>query len=329
MNKSLVKFKIENKGKIKILLFVFILISIEIRAQQLSLTTFQNNNPELFNPSAWNNDILKYSFVPKNEFFSYYRSQWTGFDLGPKYFGCHYNHIGDNKVISGIGFIHESFGPLSSSNILGQYAYKLNLNNRSFISGGLGLGLNFNGYDPTKITIRDQDDPIAENSENTFGLTFTPGIFLASSTKKDIAYNIGLSFNNFVSLLFSKSNNIKALGVIIFHGSVTKFLSKGYNNLSFYDISLVHRQYKAISDDTDISFKYQWKGLVSLKSGFRFGLMNEFSAHGVHFDLGIPLSNSLKLNMKGLDLNYSCELPLGQNGSYFGLSHEFSVGFLF
>ena len=316
-------------NRISIILILWIVISFKSNGQQLSITTQTNNIPELFNPSAWNMDVLKYSFVPRNEFFSYYRSQWTGFDLGPKYFGGHYNHIGANKVISGIGFIHESFGPLSSSNISGQYAYKLKLNSRSFISGGLGLGLNFNGYDPTKITIRDQDDPIAENSENTFGLTFTPGIFLASSTKKDIAFNIGLSFNNLVSLLFSKSNDIKALGVLIFHGSVTKFLSKGYNNLSFYDISLVHRQYKAISDDTDISFKYQWKGLVSLKSGFRFGLVNEFAAHAVHFDLGIPLSNSLKLNKKGLDLNYSCELPLGQNGSYLGLSHEFSVGFLF
>ncbi|MBK7245476.1 MAG: type IX secretion system membrane protein PorP/SprF [Saprospiraceae bacterium] len=171
-------------NRISIILILWVVISFKSNGQQLSIATQTNNNPELFNPSAWNTDMLKYSFMPKNEFFSYYRSHWSGFDLGPKYFGGHYNHIGDNKVISGIGFIHENFGPLSSSNISGQYAYKLKLNNRSFISGGLGLGLNFNGYDPTKITIRDQDDPIAENSENTFGLTFTPGIFFSILDKE-------------------------------------------------------------------------------------------------------------------------------------------------
>ncbi|NOT37859.1 MAG: type IX secretion system membrane protein PorP/SprF [Saprospiraceae bacterium] len=312
----------------KYLVLISILL-IRLNGQQLSLSTFQNNIPQLFNPAAWNTDILSYSFLPNNQFSIYYRSQFIGLNLGPKYFGGHYDHFSNNKVIFGAGINQESFGPLTSTNVSGRYAYKIKLNNWSFLSGGLGMGFNYNGYNPSKITIRDPDDPLAENSENSIGMVFTPGAFISSSGKTDITYVFGASYNNLVSLLFSKTNNIKALKAITIHGSITKFLSPGYKKLSYYNLSFVYRQNLNISDDTDVSFKYQWNGLISLQSGFRFGTFNKLAAHAIHFDVGIPMTKILKLGNRALGINYSCDVPLGNPVNGVGLSHEISFGFLF
>lgn len=312
-----------------LVLYFLIILGPKLFSQQLSISYFSNNNPELFNAAAWNTDVLKYSFIPKNEFFTYYRSQWTGIDLGPKYLGCHYNYLSKDNIIIGLGIIHESFGPYSSSNVSGQYAYRIQLKNNSFISGGGSIGFNFYGYDPSSIAPRELPDPIAETKENTFGLTFSPGLFYTKSLKNDLTINFGLSYQNAISFLFTSKNDLKSLASFVFHCSLFKFMNSGYSYLSYYEISFIHRRFKSISDDTDISFKYQWNGYISFKPGLRFGTIDGFNLHSLHLDFGIPLSNSFKNSKYGIDLNYSCEIPLVKFGGELGLSHELSFGILF
>ncbi len=311
------------------ILIVYFFSCFKLDCQQLSLAYFNNNNHQLYNPSAWNTDILKYPFIPKNDFSSFYRSQWTGFDLGPKYFGCNYNRIAFNSVLVGIGIIDESFGPLSYSAISGHYAYRLKFKNYSYLSAGGAVSLNFNNYDPTKISIRDLNDPLAEIGYNSVGMSFSPGLFFTTSLKNDVTLSLGLSSENMVNLDFSEIKNIKPVTTLLIHGSIIKFLNYGYVQLSYYEFNLSYRRFKNLSDDFDMSMKYQYKGYLSLKPGFRFGILDRLNFHSLHFDIGIPLSNLFHGKNVGIDINYSSDFPLLKNAVQFGLTHEISFGILF
>ncbi|MBL7824479.1 MAG: type IX secretion system membrane protein PorP/SprF [Saprospiraceae bacterium] len=314
----------------KILIAILCCLSyFNLSSQQLSISYFNNNNPELFNPSAWNTDILKYRIKTSNQLFAYYRSQWTGLDLGPKYLGAHYSHLSKYNTIIGLGIKQESFGPYTYSNLSSQYAFRIEFKNNAFISAGGKASINFYTYNPNKIKITDPDDPIAESNENYIGASFSPGIFYTKSYKNDITLSVGASYDNWINLLFISNENQVISKSYLIHGSLIKFLTTGYDRLSYYELSFIYRQWYKLTNDINLSFKYQWKGYLSIRPGIRFGTIEDFNLHSFHFDIGLPISNLFQKNKFGIDINYSSDFPLQKNVSQFGLSHELSIGWLF
>ncbi|MBK9630353.1 MAG: type IX secretion system membrane protein PorP/SprF [Saprospiraceae bacterium] len=315
------------KGKL-VLLFLFGIAN--LMQAQLIPVSYNLNNRELINVALPNTEKIKYPFNSSNELMLMHRSQWTGLDQGPRWSGLSYSYMIDDNARAGGSFYHESFGAVRTFFVSGHYAYGINLSKEHQLIGGANIRYNLNQINTSKSSIRNPGDPLLADNPSSSHLSFTPGIcYIAVLTASDIVISLGASFHNAVGTSFSKVPTLTSVQALVVHGSFIRFLSRGYKDLSSFEMGFVHRRYSSISDDTHLYGKYSWKGRLSARPGFRFGTTEGIRLHALHLDIGVPIGNLVKWKNKSIDINYVFELPFAANPGAIGTTHEVSIIALF
>ena len=84
----------------------------------------QSNTAVLYNPAAWNTDILKYAFLPSHSLGLQARKQWVGIEAAPQNYFLGYDLMKPKNMIFGIGVLNDEYGPFNTFSFSTRIAYR-------------------------------------------------------------------------------------------------------------------------------------------------------------------------------------------------------------
>jgi type IX secretion system PorP/SprF family membrane protein len=205
MHKSQLKrmIKQHNSGKKNILLlFLTFILSTPLFSQQEAMYTHYMDNTLGVNPAyAGSRDALTITAL--------HRSQWVGFDGAPTtqtltLHGPVYN----DAVNLGLSLLHDHIGPVNTTAMFADYAFRLKLNSESKLAFGLKLGFNYYNFNLSDLSLINQVD----GAFNANASTFAPNIGFGVYYSRDNFY-AGISTPKIVNnnYLYSETNNSSTL----------------------------------------------------------------------------------------------------------------------
>ncbi|MGB3227116.1 MAG: type IX secretion system membrane protein PorP/SprF [Saprospiraceae bacterium] len=213
-----------------------------------------------------------------------------------------------------------------------RYALAVDLNEKSFISGGINYALNFNIFDASKVTPRHLNDPIGSTNESNVNSSISIGIFYSNVINNNNVVYAGTSIQNVVSIGDLKNENNEKffnIPVYTFNLGYAFYISENYFDLSYIEPSIILKNAKNISTDIDFALKYYLRNLISFKPGIRMSSRSEFSFNFIHFDTGLNISHFYKDAKSRFEIGYSFEYPINNNLFGLGSSHEINLSILF
>jgi len=238
----------------------------DVSAQQDPQYTQYMYNQSIINPAyAGSKENLSLGLL--------YRNQWTGLDGAPETFTFSAHSPVSEKIGLGLSAIKDDLGPVSETNVFGDFSYTLQLGGDNKLAFGLKAGVSFfdvglfseigNGFVP------DPGDPaFASDVTNTF-LNIGAGIFYYTDN-----YYIGLSVPNFINSVHLDENDLM-------FGSETNhyFVTAGYVFQATDNIKLKPSTLVKSSFDAPVSFDLNVNALFyeKFEIGVSYRLEDSFS----------------------------------------------------
>jgi type IX secretion system PorP/SprF family membrane protein len=123
-----------------------------------------------------------------------HRTQWVGFSGAPTTYAIG-GHSPISNGIMGVGlmFTHDEIGPTRNSNISGQYAYNIDLNERYKLSFGVSIQARIFGINRQLLNPEDITDFTLNDLTNSTVFNFGSGVYLFSDK-----FYAGVSVPNFL-----------------------------------------------------------------------------------------------------------------------------------
>lgn len=283
--------------KIYKLIFVACFVVATVQAQQDPIYATYLNNPLTINPAyAGINNQFSARIV--------YRTQWAGLDANPQTFSFNSNvSVMQNKVGLGLMAMQDKLGDIRNIEVAIPISYKIKLKNETYFSFGMQAGFVNSKNDPSKLTIRDPNDPaFASFSATAFNLG--AGLML-----KNDKYRVGLSVPRLLPA------NVKTGGASIELYKQHYYLFGSYifemNPVWWFRPSILLRGTKGspLSADLNATFTYR-----------------EFYSAGVFTRNLKSYGVLIQAIYKQYHLAYVFELPGSKDSSLLFTSHEITLG---
>jgi len=291
--------------KNSLLTFAIVLCSLTVSAQQEAMYTHYAFNTLTINPGyAGSREALTLTVL--------HRSQWVGFKGAPhtQTFSLH-TPLRDNEM--GIGFtaMNDKIGPVNSSSLYADYAYKIPVYN-GLLSAGIKGGLDIMQASLVGLISTDQDDnAIANNVRNEVLPNFGLGAYYSTDW-----YYVGLSsprlIQNKINLInMSTSQAIEKRHYYLIAGAIFRI-----NETMQIKPMALAKVTAAAAAEVDLT------GILVLDERFEFGAMYRTGdAFGVLF--GINFDNNLRA---GYSFDWSVGVQTGKNNAG---SHELMLRYDF
>lgn len=320
---------------------LLIFLTNTLTGQQLEHYSFSNHNWQLFNPAAINYLNIageaQYTFIDGS-----FRKQWLGLKEAPTSYNVRFEklpNIGSLRYIEeapikyGLYVSKDQTDAISTTNIYGNFAYLIRLNNNNYLSLGINAGVFQYKLEADKINFKDLSDPSAAN-QSQWHADFSLGAFYVAKEKFYLGFSIPQTFN------FKLNDRDAASG---FFETERKqhlyFIGGGFIPLeitregkSFIEPTILIRYVSLLKNEglfnglpfsTDLNLKLQ---INKFWGGVGFG-----ASKNLHFELGTFVKDGRNgggsdyLFKVGLAYNY----PIGFNGVNLGQTAEIVLGFAF
>ncbi len=159
----------------KIFFPIFILFAtlLPTFAQQEAMYTHYMYNTLGVNPAyAGSRDALTITAL--------HRSQWVGFEGAPntQTLTLHSPVVTD-AVNLGLSFIHDKIGPVRTTALFIDYAFRFKIGSRGKMSLGVKMGFNNYNFNLNELSINDINDPAFLKNDGAFSPNFGVGIYYA------------------------------------------------------------------------------------------------------------------------------------------------------
>jgi type IX secretion system PorP/SprF family membrane protein len=315
---------------------MLVMVTFTASAQQRPHYTQYILNNYMLNPAL--SGIENYTDVKMSA-----RNQWIGLDGAPKtfYFSIHgplgkkdykttatsFDMPGENprgtaywenytasEAHHGIGFsmVSDRTGLYSRFNADVSYAYHMGLSPRTNLAAGFSGGISKTGYDRSKSTPVDPNDPALGGNGNVFKIVpdLNAGIWLYSAD-----YFVGIAAQQILgqSVSFSDNTNGSKLMPHLFGTMGYRFTcSEDVNVLPSIMVKYVPSI--ALAPQLDVNLKIQYRDLFWLGGSCR--LKDGYAAM-----IGVNLGNSI-------NLGYSYDLTTSHLNTVSSGTHEIVLGFL-
>lgn len=317
----------------RIFLLHTLLLSTVTFGQQLSQYGNASFNQFLINPAAGGmTSVMQYELT--------YRSQWTGYNGGPRtalfsgnslmkfggksaglgeynyedkaFFGLPDRTTGEVKHILGGIMYNDAIGPFSSTAISLSYAVHLPLTAGINIGAGIGLGYSNLKLDESRVQLYNEID----NAYSQF-LGATSNYSGPDASAGIVAYGTNFSFGLSTKQLLNNK--------VVFNDTETEStLARHY---------FVHGTYRFLSEET-ISVEPNVVGKLSQNSPMSFDVgARIYYKNSSWINLQYRTSNSFVVRVgttlvKNLYFNYGYEMPTGKLAGAASGSHEIQLGIL-
>ena len=245
-------------------LFIMAIAVINVSAQQDAMFTHYAYNTLAVNPGyAGTRDALTVTGL--------YRNQWVGFDGAPvtQTLTLH-TPVFNNKLGVGMSFVNDKIGPLRSTSVYGDIAYKIKLSTTGRLAFGLKGGGNLVQGNFTSLTLNTTgDNAFSENIRSSFKPNFGFGVYYYSAK----AY-VGLSTptlleNEFNSSASAATNKlIKKRHYFFIAGTVFDIGKNG--SLKFKPTTFV-KVTDAAPIEADVTGMFIFNNKIELGAMFRTG----------------------------------------------------------
>ncbi|MDA3818160.1 MAG: type IX secretion system membrane protein PorP/SprF [Prolixibacteraceae bacterium] len=176
------------KFKKYILFITVMLLGIAAHAQQETMYTQYMNQLLSINPAyAGAKGVTSASIIA--------REQWTGWEGNPSTQTIYVHSPLNNETGVGASIVNDKIGPVSKTDIYGDYSYTITYPNKVYLSFGLKAGVSFYQAQLTNMTLTEPGDPsfavdIARNFMPNAGV----GVYLSSPS-----YYLGLAVPKLIS----------------------------------------------------------------------------------------------------------------------------------
>jgi len=283
---------------VSLLIISFSLVS----AQQLpQFTQFMYNNLVINPAYAGADEALSLTLL--------HRSQWTGVDNAPttQSFSAH-SLIKKKQIGLGITIIRDEIGVHKNTNILTNYAYHINLAEKTFLSFGLQVGLTNLKSDYASLASAPLD-PKLVNSINETMLDFGAGLYLRSPR-----FNLSLSSPGLLSRTITINDTV----------------SVNFKKANFLGFA---RYRFILSDNLDMEPGFMIKYFTTLPLSYDINL-NFIFRRVLTAGVSYRKSESIDIIMKfqltpQLQLGYAYDYPVNYAARLSSASHELMLNYLF
>ena len=283
---------------VSLLIISFSLVS----AQQLpQFTQFMYNNLVINPAYAGADEALSLTLL--------HRSQWTGVDNAPttQSFSAH-SLIKKKQIGLGITIIRDEIGVHKNTNILTNYAYHINLAEKTFLSFGLQVGLTNLKSDYASLASAPLD-PKLVNSINETMLDFGAGLYLRSPR-----FNLSLSSPGLLSRTITINDTV----------------SVNFKKANFLGFA---RYRFILSDNLDMEPGFMVKYFTTLPLSYDINL-NFIFRRVLTAGVSYRKSESIDIIMKfqltpQLQLGYAYDYPVNYAARLSSASHELMLNYLF
>lgn len=254
---------------------------------------------------------------------SYYRSQWTNMDGGPRTLAFAADMLTNNeKVGLGLNIVGDRVGDERMTSAYLNYAYKLRLNESGTqkLSLGIGAGMLFSSYNNAGI-ITDQPEAIALESmllpDMRFGVYYSTPSFFA-----------GLGVDNMIATMVFNDKKASLQPVMHYYlnaGTLVPLNSDVLFKPSVLLKSASRSEGRALTGDINAAFIFGERITGGLS--YRTALSS-----GTDHSPNLPKRNSMivlaefvaKSNFR---IGYSFDYPLSSTINNLGGTHEISIGY--
>jgi len=289
-----------------IALILLILIPSVMMSQKSSLSHQYQFDALAINPAfAGCHDALSVSL--------YYKNQWIGFKDAPKsYTFSIHSSINNDRVGLGLLVTRNSIGIYKETNILSNYAYRMELFNGK-LAMGIGLGVTVCNFAWNDLVITDPSDPQLLN--NPISATL-PAISMGTYyyTRK---YFVGFSLPLFLS--HEMESNTGNLAVKNDFSKYNYLITGGYNiefnNQITLQPSLLINYQPSNSNQIDLNAQLNLKERIWVGMSYR-------TTKKLIGNLQCQLNYQIRMA-------YSYVFDLGRIGNYTNGSHEISINYQF
>lgn len=275
-------------------------ISLTFGISILSMVGMAQQNP-MFTHYMYNTLSVNPAYAGSREALTItglHRSQWVNFKGAPETqtLTMHSPILNDHIGI-GLSVMNDKIGPINNTSMVFDFAYKLQLNEKSKLALGLSAGANILQANLNSLDLDQQDDPAFQNNINN---EFTPSVGLGVYYSKERFY-AGVSTPNLLennSMGFMEQRHYFLIAGTLFH------LSK---NLDFKPTTLI-KYTKAAPVQADITGSFIIHKKLVVGAMFRTG-----DAMGAL--VGFNLTDQLHLGYS-YDWSYGLETSKYNQGSH-------------
>ncbi len=242
-----------------------------------------------------------------------YRDQWVGFDDAPKIqiLSIH-TPVDHDRMGLGLLINHNSIGIFDETNIIGNYAYRMELSDGK-LAMGLGFGFTVFNAAWNELKANDMTDPqLMGNQVKTVLPEFSLGLYYY--TKK---YFIGFSMPMFLTHYLDK-NSGKYKTNFNFSGS-GYFLSGGYTVLLNPQVKLLPSVLIKYHVGNAVQIDYNTQVILKDRIWLGMGYRNTNTLTGM-----IQCQLNYQIRMA-----YSYDFDMGTLGKYRNGSHEVVLNYIF
>jgi len=276
----------------------------------LSVTTAQQL-PQ-FTQFMYNNLVINPAYAGADEALSLtllHRSQWTGVDNAPttQSFSAH-SLIRKKQIGLGLTIVRDEIGVHKNTNILTNYAYHINLAERTVLSMGLQVGLTNIKSDYASLASAPLD-PKLVNSINETMIDFGAGLYLRSPR-----FNLSLSSPGLLSRTVTVNDSVSV-------------------NLKKANFLGIGRYRFTLSDQFDMEPGIMIKYYATLPFSYDVNLnfiYRKVLTTGVSYRRNESLDLILKFQLTPqLQFGYAYDHPINYAARLSSASHELMLNYLF
>ncbi len=278
--------------------------SVKVKGQNEPLYTQYINNQLTFNPAyAGSNELLCAQLTSRN--------QWVGFNGRPvtNAFTIH-SPIISKQMGGGLSIVNDQLGPIYQNSIYVDYAYKLKVNEKGYLSLGLKAGVDISQFNKSDMGDFINDDPsFNEAAENSFSLNFGLGAYYVSPS-----FYVGVGVPRLVKNSFNSPEQVQFEATALHY-----YLSAG----AILDIN------------KELKYRPSFQSRVVMNAPVLMELMNWGIYKNTYWlGVGYRLNDSVNLGLQvqasqQIRVGYTYDYALSDFGKYSQGTHEVSISFDF
>ena len=265
-----------------------------------------------FTQFMYNNLVINPAYAGADEALSLtllHRSQWTGVDNAPstQSFSAH-SLIRKKQIGLGLTIVRDEIGVHKNTNILTNYAYHINVAERTFLSFGLQVGLTNLKSDYASLASAPLD-PKLVNSINETMIDFGAGLYLRSPR-----FNLSLSSPGLLSRTVSVNDSVSV-----------NFKRANFMGYGRYRFTLSEQ----IDMEPGIMIKYFTTLPFSYDVNLNF-IYRKVLTTGVSYRRNESIDLILKFQLTPqLQFGYAYDYPINYAARLSSASHELMLNYLF
>jgi type IX secretion system PorP/SprF family membrane protein len=247
-----------------------------------------------------------------------HRNQSATFDDNNQTYFLSYSGRMNDRTGLGLSIYSQQLGTISNYGVLANYAYGLKLSDKSNFTFGANLSYYRSGFDQSRSTTTDADDPLLSGLQNSNLVSFQPGFNLSYGK-----FDFGLFAENLFDYNLKTSESITEFGEKTYSGHLQythefetgNSILEGGRLMPLLRVRKAGAKYESLNNDLILggSLILDLPKLGWVQGGYD-------SYYGAAAGLGFNLN-------KRISIGYTMEKGLSNNFDNFGVTHEISFAY--